>query len=83
MLKSSAGSIEQAQLRVDAEDRLEHGTAPPTRGWPTGSEALRLLHSLASAPASASEALKLLHELQVHQVELDLQREQMEQKRSG
>jgi PAS domain S-box-containing protein len=37
-----------------------------------------LLHRLASAPGSAHDALKLLHELQVHQVELDLQHEQME-----
>ncbi len=66
-------------LRSTAEERLDNGTAPSTRGWPTGMQALTLLHGLASAPATASDALKLLHELQVHQVELDLQHEQAEQ----
>jgi PAS domain-containing protein len=66
----------QARLRVDAEERLSKGTAPPTRGWPTGAQALAHLYTLASSPATASDAQKLLHELQVHQVELDLQHEQ-------
>ena len=69
------------KLRQSAEARLGTGTAPVTRGWPTGIQALTLLHGLASAPATASDALKLLHELQVHQVELDLQHEQAEQDR--
>ena len=67
------------KLRQSAEERLEKGTAPFTRGWPAGTQALALLHGLASAPETASDALKLLHELQVHQVELDLQHEQAEQ----
>jgi len=69
------------KLRQNAEDRLRKGTAPPTRAWTTGTQALTLLHGLASAPETASDALKLLHELQVHQVELDLQHEQVEQDR--
>ena len=69
----------QLTLRQNAEEKLENGTAPLTRGWPTGMQAIRLLHDLASAPVTASDALKLLHELQVHQVELDLQHEQAEQ----
>ena len=69
----------QFQLRQIAEEQLEKGTAPFTRGWPAGTQALALLHGLASAPLTASDALKLLHELQVHQVELDLQHEQAEQ----
>ena len=69
------------KLRQSAEERLAKGTAPSTRGWPTGMQALTLLHGLASAPETASDALKLLHELQVHQVELDLQHEQNEQDR--
>jgi len=71
-------SSRQSKLRLDAEARLQEGAAPPTGGWPTGVSALTLLHKLASAPESANDALKLLHELQVHQVELDLQHEQME-----
>ena len=69
------------QLRKNAEERIKAGTAPLTRAWPPGTQALTLLHSLASAPESAGSALKLLHELQVHQVELDLQLEQAEQDR--
>ena len=69
------------KLRQSAEERIEKGTAPFTRGWPTGMQTLTLLHALASAPETASDALKLLHELQVHQVELDLQHEQAEQDR--
>ena len=66
------------QLRLAAEGRLKEGTAPPTKGWPTGTNTLGLLYKLASSPESADDALKLLHELQVHQVELDLQHEQVE-----
>ncbi|HEU4779188.1 MAG TPA: PAS domain-containing protein [Steroidobacteraceae bacterium] len=67
-----------SKLRSDAETRLKDGSAPPTTGWSVGVNALGLLHKLASSPASAIDALKLLHELQVHQVELDLQHEQIE-----
>jgi hypothetical protein len=67
------------ELRQSAEERLAKGTAPPTRGAPAGTNALTLLHDLASHPETAGDALKLLHELQVYQVELDLQHEQGEQ----
>jgi PAS domain-containing protein len=69
----------QIELRQTAEERIQKGTAPVTRGLPIGAQALTLLHGLASAPETAGDALKLLHELQVHQVELDLQYEQTEQ----
>jgi len=69
------------QLRKLAEQQLEGGTAPSTKGWYSSAQALAMLHRLASDPASAADALKLLHELQVHQVELDLQHEQIEQER--
>lgn len=65
-------------LRLDAEIRLREGTAPPTRDWAVSADSLALLYRLASSPDSAGDALKLLHELQVHQVELDLQHEQIE-----
>lgn len=67
-----------SRLRREAEVRLKEGSAPTTAGWSVGVNALTLLHELASQPASAVDALKLLHELQVHQVELDLQHEQIE-----
>jgi len=41
------------------------------------STALRVLFDLASSPDTAHDALALLHELQVHQVELDLQNEEL------
>ena len=69
------------QLRVKAEERLKSGNPPRSRGAPTGLQSLALLHRLASSPASAGDALKLLHELQVHQVELDLQHEQVDEDR--
>ena len=67
-------------LRHLAEARLREGTPPPSiGGWATGVDALTLLHNLAGSPATAGDALKLLHELQVHQVELTLQQEQLQQ----
>jgi hypothetical protein len=71
-----------APLRHVAEARLRNGNPPPSMvGWTTGLDALTTLHSLAASPDSAHDALKLLHELQVHQVELTLQHEQLEQGR--
>jgi PAS domain-containing protein len=45
------------------------------------SAALGVLHELASSPSTAAAALTLLHELQVHQVELDLQDEELRRSR--
>lgn len=81
MSTPAAALAKHLNLRVDAEARLKEGSAPTTHGWSASVSALSLLHKLASAPASADDALKLLHELQVHQVELDMQHEQMEANR--
>ena len=72
-----------AQLRQSAEVRIRGGLAPATQGWTMGATSLGLLHRLASDAATASDALKLLHELQVHQVELDLQHEHMDEERQA
>ena len=73
--------MNQRSLRLQAENLLAKGTARCAHGRAAGAEALTLLHSMASSPASAGDALKFLHELQVHQVELDLQHEQLERTR--
>jgi len=65
-------------LRAEAESRLKQGTAPATAYSSVSADALKLLYQLASDPERARQGLKLLHELQVHQVELDLQREQLD-----
>jgi len=44
--------------------------------------ALAALHALAMSPTTAADALALLHELQVHQVELDLQAEELRDSRA-
>jgi PAS domain S-box-containing protein len=46
------------------------------------STALGVLYQLASSPSSAPHALALLHELQVHQVEVDLQDEELRRSRA-
>ena len=62
-------------LRDMAETRLKAGTTQKSGGYSLGVDALNLLHRLSSNPDTAADALKLLHELQVHQVEIDLQNE--------
>jgi PAS domain-containing protein len=66
----------QQDLRARAQARLEESRAAlsPARD---ASRAMRVLFDLATSPDTAPDALALLHELQVHQVELDLQNEEL------
>lgn len=70
-----------ADLRRRAASRLTGPAA--TKGPSTrAADALTVLHALASSPDTAPDALTLLHELQVHQVEIDLQAQEMQESRA-
>ena len=80
MLQSFQAADNRASLRQRALAKLTVSTlADPKRA--SMSDALVVLHHLASSPATASDALALLHELQVHQVELDLQQDELQNSR--
>ncbi len=68
----------QAELRSLAIAQLK-GAAEQARV--DASNALRVLFELASSPSTAPNALALLHELQVHQVEVDIQDEELRRSR--
>ena len=70
-----------AELRSRAANRLQ-GPAAAKGSVAKAADALAVLHALASSPATASDALTLLHELQVHQVELDLQAQELQDSRA-
>ena len=67
------------QLRRRAAARLSDDAADPASSSPA--DALRVLFELASTSATAPQAQALLHELQVHQVELELQAEELRSSR--
>jgi PAS domain-containing protein len=80
MTKTSDKTHRLASLRTRAVARL---TAPgaESRIRVDPSAALGVLYELASSPSTAPSALALLHELQVHQVEVDLQDEELRRSR--
>ena len=67
-----------AALRARAQALLKGDDAGT---WLDATQALRVLFDLAANSETAADALALLHELQVHQVELDLQAEELSQSR--
>jgi PAS domain-containing protein len=68
------------ELRARAASKLTGPAA--AKGQPAGAvDALAVLHTMASSPRTASDALTLLHELQVHQVELELQAQELQDAR--
>jgi PAS domain S-box-containing protein len=71
----------EAHLRVRALQRLT-GKSGTDDARVNASAAFRVLHDLASAPSTSAAALALLHELQVHQVEVDLQEEELRRSRA-
>jgi PAS domain-containing protein len=68
--------LTQAELRERAVKRLT-GTNSLHDSRLKASAAFQVLHDLASSPSTAAAAMALLHELQVHQVEVDLQDEEL------
>jgi PAS domain-containing protein len=74
-------SERRAALRQRAAARLK-GEAAAKGALARAADALSVLHSLASSPQTAPAALALLHELQVHQVEVDLQTQELSETRA-
>ena len=70
-----------ADLRSRAASRLT-GSAATKGATARAADALAVLHALASSPHTALDALTLLHELQVHQVELELQAQELRDSRA-
>jgi PAS domain S-box-containing protein len=70
----------QSALRLRALARLT-GRADAADVRATSGPALSVLYELASSPTTAADALALLHEIQVHQVEVELQDEELRRSR--
>jgi len=80
MLNEFEETNERADLRVRALSRLSGGS-DSTIGRGDQAAAFQALYDMALSPTTAPRALALLHELQVHQVELDLQEEELRRSR--
>lgn len=77
MSVTAKSSRNKSELRSEAAFRLKIGVA--TCGdWYLGADTLGLLFKLASSQDTVVDGLKLLHELQTHQVELEMQQQELE-----
>lgn len=76
MAEQTTGRFDESDMRLQANSRIS-GAITPEDSIARVSTVLRVLHDLASSPDSAPNALAVLHELQVHQVELELQEENL------
>ena len=80
MSKQAQDPGTRAELRARAVARLSRpGSAEGTRV--NALAALGVLHEMSLSPSTAADALALMHELQVHQVELDLQEDELRRSR--
>lgn len=71
-------TLSLVELRRRASLRLSHD-GNDSEGSQRAVEALAVLQGMAASPRSAADALALLHELQVHQVELEMQAEALQE----
>lgn len=76
MSKQTNKLTQLGDLRQRAQSRLS-GPNPSSRVGTSATAAFGVLHKLASSPDTAEHALALLHELQVHQVEIDMQADEL------
>jgi len=81
MSHGSSEGQSPAELRLRALARLS-GSADAGFASKAASAAFGVLHGMAASPATAADALAVLHELQVHQVELELQAEELARTRA-